>query len=66
MKPESYPTQIGMILQDIGHDDWWAARTIRKNVPGYQPYGLQQVAGGPCGVLAVLQALAHVMLQGPK
>lgn len=23
---------------------------------GYQPYGLQQVEGGPCGVLAVLQA----------
>eukprot|EP00933_Yihiella_yeosuensis_P063741 TRINITY_DN66981_c0_g1_i1.p1 TRINITY_DN66981_c0_g1~~TRINITY_DN66981_c0_g1_i1.p1 ORF type:complete len:382 (-),score=50.35 TRINITY_DN66981_c0_g1_i1:85-1230(-) len=23
---------------------------------GYQPYGLQQVAGGPCGVIAVVQA----------
>mmetsp|Transcript_50125 Transcript_50125/g.119310 ORF Transcript_50125/g.119310 Transcript_50125/m.119310 type:complete len:384 (-) Transcript_50125:196-1347(-) len=23
---------------------------------GYQPYGLQQVQGGPCGVIAVLQA----------
>lgn len=23
---------------------------------GYQPYGLQQVEGGPCGVIAVLQA----------
>lgn len=31
---------------------------------GYQPYGLQQVEGGPCGVLAVLQAfLLRALLQ---
>jgi len=30
---------------------------------GYQPYGLQQVHGGPCGVLAVVQAfLLQVLL----
>jgi|Transcript_90580 hypothetical protein len=33
---------------------------------GYQPYGLQQVEGGPCGVLAVLQAflLRALLLRG--
>lgn len=31
---------------------------------GYQPYGLQQVEGGPCGVLAVVQAfLIRALLQ---
>jgi len=31
---------------------------------GYQPYGLQQVSGGPCGVLAVVQAfLMRALLQ---
>lgn len=31
---------------------------------GYQPYGLQQVEGGPCGVLAVVQAfLIKALLQ---
>jgi len=33
---------------------------------GYQPYGLQQVEGGPCGVLAVVQAflLRALMTRG--
>mmetsp|Transcript_6379 Transcript_6379/g.11133 ORF Transcript_6379/g.11133 Transcript_6379/m.11133 type:complete len:385 (+) Transcript_6379:2-1156(+) len=31
---------------------------------GYQPYGIQQVEGGPCGVLAVVQAyLIRALLQ---
>lgn len=30
---------------------------------GYQPYGLQQVEGGPCGVIAVVQAFLLQVLQ---
>jgi len=30
---------------------------------GYQPYGLQQVEGGPCGVIAVVQAFMLQCLQ---
>lgn len=30
---------------------------------GYQPYGLQQVEGGPCGVIAVVQAFMLQALQ---
>lgn len=36
---------------------------------GYQPYGLQQVNGGPCGVLAVIQAFViralHIRAPSP-
>jgi len=31
---------------------------------GYQPYGLQQVEGGPCGVIAVVQAFLLRSLMG--
>lgn len=34
---------------------------------GYRPYGLQQIEGGPCGVLATLQAfLLRVLLERSK